>query len=90
MPCLSLNALLQFTDIHSEIFFSANIFCSRDSSTKATTQGLRDGGRRGTSYLGPVGTGAREAKSTHAKFFCNQAQNYLCKPVANVTINLFL
>ena len=31
-------------------------------------------GTRGTSYPGPVGTSAREDKSTKAKFFCNQAQ----------------
>jgi len=35
-------------------------------------------------------TGARKDESTHAKFFCNLVQNYQCKPVARVTINLFL
>jgi len=37
-------------------------------------QGLREGGTRGTLYPRPVGSGAREDGSTHAKIFCNQAQ----------------
>jgi len=48
------------------------------------------GGTKGTSYPGPAGTGAREYESTHDKLFCNQAQNYLCQPVAIITVNLFL
>jgi len=34
------------------------------------------GAKRGTSYPGPVRTGALEDESTHGTFFCNQAQNY--------------
>ena len=46
-------------------------------------QGLREGGTGGTSYPGPEGTGAREEKSTQAKFFCNQSQNWrLLFPIA--------
>jgi len=48
------------------------------------------GSTRGTSYTGLLGTGARGDEWTHAKFFCNQAQNYKCKPLANMTINLIL
>jgi len=33
---------------------------------------------------------AREDRNTHAKFFCNQAQNYQRKPAASTTIYLFL
>jgi len=39
-------------------------------------QGLGEGGTRYTLYPGPRSTGARDDKSKHAKFFCNQAQNY--------------
>jgi len=46
------------------------------------------GGKRGTSYLGPVGTVLWEDQNTHAKFLCNQDQNYSCKPVACIAINL--
>jgi len=32
---------------------------------------------------------ARDDRNTHAKLFCNQVQNYECKLVASITINLF-
>ena len=45
-----------------------------DRGSSASDQGLRAGGTRGTLYLGPVRSGAREGESTQAKIFCNQAQ----------------
>jgi len=45
-----------------------------------------------TLYPGPVDTEALEFERTHVTFFCrpNQAQNYECKPVASITINIFV
>jgi len=48
---------------------------------------LREGLAKGASYPRLVGIVARKDKSMHGKF-CNQAQNYQCKPVASMTINL--
>jgi len=42
------------------------------------------------SYAGRVVAGAQEDGNTHVKFFCNQTQNYECKAVARIMINLFL
>jgi len=39
----------------------------------SATQGLRQGGTRGTLYPGPAGTWARESLNTYDIFFCNQA-----------------
>jgi len=48
----------------------------------AYNQDLREGDTRGISFPGRVVAGNREDESTHAKFFC--------KPVASITINIFL
>jgi len=56
----------------------------------AYNQDLREGDTRGISFPGRVVAGNREDESTHAKFFCNQAKNYYCKPVASIKINIFL
>jgi len=49
----------------------------------AYNQGLREGDTRGTSFPVPAVAVNQEDESVkHAKFFCNQAQNYQCKPVA--------
>jgi len=47
-------------------------------------------GTPGPSSRAPVRIGAREDESTQAKFICNQAQNYKCKPVYSMKSNIFL
>ena len=38
--------------------------------------GVREGDARGIFFPGPEAAGNREDDNMHAKFFCNQAQNY--------------
>ena len=44
-------------------------------SSHRLAAGSKRGGTSGTLCPGPVGTGAREDESAHAKFFFNQAKN---------------
>jgi len=76
---LGLLLVLADTTGTSEDFFSTK----RGISLFAYNQGLRGGDKRGKSFRATLAAGAPEDENTHAKFFCNQAQNLLCKPVAN-------
>jgi len=64
-----------------QFYNSKNLYCGL-LGTGLTTgrtyeRGLQDAHR------------TRDGDSTHAKIFCYQAQNYYCKTVASITIDLF-
>jgi len=63
-----------------------DVACSTSSSMARAYE------RRYQRYIvtGPGRYWAQEYESMHVKFFCNQAQHFLCKPLANITIILFL